>query len=82
MSKWCGPPHEPPYLCGAFARSAGRPCRQIAMTNGRCYLHGGKSTGAKKTKVKHGLYTKKMVQERKIMNILIQKTNILIRTVT
>ena len=30
--------------CGARTR-AGRPCRQPAMANGRCRLHGGKSTG-------------------------------------
>ena len=29
--------------CGALARSTGEPCRQIAMTNGRCYQHGGKT---------------------------------------
>ena len=33
-------------LCGAAARGA-RPhaCRNIAMANGRCHLHGGRSTG-------------------------------------
>ncbi|MEX1203623.1 MAG: HGGxSTG domain-containing protein [Dongiaceae bacterium] len=30
--------------CGAHTR-AGHPCRQPAMANGRCRLHGGKSTG-------------------------------------
>ena len=29
--------------CGALARSTGKPCQQIAMTNGRCYQHGGKT---------------------------------------
>lgn len=38
--------------CGAYARSAGRPCQHCAMANGRCYYHGGSS------KVKHGKYTK------------------------
>jgi hypothetical protein len=32
--------------CGAQTR-AGCPCRQPAMANGRCRLHGGKSTGAR-----------------------------------
>jgi hypothetical protein len=32
--------------CGARTR-AGCPCRQPAMANGRCRLHGGKSTGAR-----------------------------------
>jgi hypothetical protein len=31
--------------CGAKTR-AGPPCRQPAMKNGRCRLHGGKSPGA------------------------------------
>jgi len=29
--------------CGAYARSAGHPCRHCAMANGRCYYHGGSS---------------------------------------
>ena len=65
MGKWCGLPHEAQYLCGAHARSANRPCRQFAMKNGRCYLHGGKSTGANKPNIKHGLYTKEAIAERK-----------------
>lgn len=38
-------------LCGAKTRS-GEPCKNKGMPNGRCRLHGGKSTGPKdKTKV-------------------------------
>lgn len=33
--------------CGAQAKSTGKPCQAPAMKNGRCRLHGGKSTGAK-----------------------------------
>lgn len=41
-----------PKLCGAKTRT-GRPCRNYAMPNGRCRLHGGKSTGPKdKSKLK------------------------------
>lgn len=29
--------------CGARAKTTGEPCRQIAMANGRCYCHGGKT---------------------------------------
>jgi len=32
-------------LCGAHARTTGEPCRGAAMPNGRCRMHGGKSTG-------------------------------------
>ena len=33
--------------CGAKAKATGEPCRCPAMKNGRCRLHGGKSTGPK-----------------------------------
>ena len=39
----CGDPNAAPR-CGARTRRAGI-CRQPAMPNGRCRLHGGKSTG-------------------------------------
>jgi hypothetical protein len=35
---------DPPPRCGAKARS-GAPCRGPAMPNGRCRMHGGRSTG-------------------------------------
>jgi len=34
-------------MCGAYARSTGKPCRAKALANGKCKLHGGLSTGAK-----------------------------------
>ncbi|MDO4657915.1 HGGxSTG domain-containing protein [Kingella sp. (in: b-proteobacteria)] len=34
-------------ICGAKTR-AGKPCQNVAMANGRCRMHGGKSTGAPK----------------------------------
>ncbi|WP_197259891.1 HGGxSTG domain-containing protein [Paenibacillus dendritiformis] len=50
-------------LCGAKTRN-GEPCKKAALANGRCRLHGGKSTGPKdrtklkgnKNALKHGLY--------------------------
>lgn len=64
-------------LCGAKARqNNNKPCRQPAMANGRCRLHGGKSTGpkTKEGKVrsalanyKHGLYTKEAMEEKKLI---------------
>lgn len=36
---------EQPSECGAFARSSGQPCKMKALANGRCRIHGGKSTG-------------------------------------
>src|SRR5512139_3000695 len=32
-------------VCGAHARTTGKPCQAPAGPNGRCKLHGGKSTG-------------------------------------
>jgi len=31
--------------CGAFCRTTGKACLGYAMSNGRCRMHGGKSTG-------------------------------------
>ncbi len=33
--------------CGAYARSTGNPCQAKALSNGRCRMHGGMSTGPK-----------------------------------
>ena len=58
-----GNPHASPR-CGAHTR-AGGPCRQPAMPNGRCRLHGGLSTGPRTcagravlaaARTKHGQY--------------------------
>jgi len=80
MGKWNGPPHEAQYLCGAKAKHNGKPCRQFAMKNGRCYYHGGKSTGAKNPKVKHGRYTKEAIEERRQYAELLRQVNDLIAT--
>ncbi|MDD5276675.1 MAG: HGGxSTG domain-containing protein [Methylovulum sp.] len=52
--------------CGAKARSTGKGCLCPAMPNGRCRLHGGKSTGAPTGKAngnyKNGNYTKRHKQ--------------------
>lgn len=56
-------------LCGAKTR-AGTPCKNRAMPNGRCRMHGGKSTGAPPAKLKknnnankHGLFAKYLPKE-------------------
>ncbi len=60
----CGNPNAAPR-CGAHTRQAGT-CRQPAMPNGRCRLHGGKSTGPRTAeglaliraaRTKHGRYS-------------------------
>lgn len=55
-------------LCGAKARTTGKPCRGSAMSNGRCRFHGGKSTGRP---VKSGKWTKESLLQRKLVNELI-----------
>ncbi len=60
-------PHNPfAHLpkCGAKTRK-GTPCQLVGMKNGRCRLHGGKSTGPKTAAGRarcgnwiHGLYSK------------------------
>lgn len=39
--------------CGAHCRTTGLPCRNPAMENGRCRMHGGRSTGRP---IIHGVY--------------------------
>jgi len=56
--------------CGAKTR-AGTPCRSAAMPNGRCRMHGGKSTGPRTeaglaairaSRTKHGRFTQAAIQ--------------------
>lgn len=70
--------------CGAKARTnLNKPCRQPAMANGRCRLHGGKSTGPrtkegrkrmKEANTKHGLYSAEMIQARRHARDLIRES--------
>lgn len=64
--------------CGAKTRR-GTPCQAPAMPNGRCRLHGGKSTGAKTpegrersrlARTKHGNRTAKAKAERALYRML------------
>jgi hypothetical protein len=66
MGIWKGPPHEDIQRCGAKTRP-GHPCGHYAMKNGRCRYHGGLSTGARSPHrpLKHGLYTKEKILERR-----------------
>lgn len=48
--------------CGAYARTTGHPCQSPAMANGRCRMHGGKSTGRP---VIHGRNTKEAKRRRR-----------------
>jgi len=57
-------------ICGAKSKCTGKPCRQPAMENGRCRLHGGRSTGRP---VISGRWTKEAIQQRKMINNLLRE---------
>jgi len=61
--------------CGAYSRRTGKLCQQPAMKNGRCRLHGGKSTGPPKgnsNALKHGFYTKDAIAHRRHVRQLLK----------
>lgn len=55
-------------ICGAKARSNhSLPCRLKPLANGRCRFHGGK------TPIKHGLYSKEILSEKKVLKEFIDR---------
>ena len=56
-------------ICGAHARTTGKPCQKPPMANGRCRLHGGLSTGRPITT---GQHTKAAKAARKELRDLIR----------
>jgi len=67
--------------CGAKTRR-GTPCQAPAMANGRCRMHGGKSTGPRtpeglerlrQAKTKHGYYAAEAIRFRRMLNLLCQR---------
>jgi hypothetical protein len=68
----------PRVHCGARTRVGGS-CRQPAMKNGRCRLHGGKSlSGQAHGRYRHGLRTKETVeQNRRVAQLLKESKNLL-----
>jgi hypothetical protein len=86
MSKGGHPRNTKPMLvsprCGAKTRS-GSPCRSPAVDGKRrCRMHGGASgSGAPKgnqNALKHGLYTREAIQERKELRALLRDSRQLI----
>jgi hypothetical protein len=55
--------------CGAKCKQSEGLCRNPALPNGRCRIHGGKSTGPKP---KHGQYSKKSRARKKQVQQLIK----------
>jgi len=74
-------------VCGAKARSNNhQPCRRIAMTNGRCHLHGGltpKHNKGPKTEQgrqrqrmsnwKHGFRSKEAREEARLLRNMVKE---------
>lgn len=65
-------------LCGAHCRTTGESCRNHQMANGRCRMHGGKSTGRPVT---NGLFTNVALQERQTMLKLNRELRELLRSI-
>lgn len=87
MTKTSERPHANHYYphktCGAYARQTGQLCKAWAMKNGRCRLHGGKSTGAKSPHkpITHGRRTKETIAQRKAERGLLKASKELIDTI-
>ena len=61
--------------CGAKTRS-GKPCQSPGMKNGRCRMHGGKSTGAPKgnhNALKYGFYSKEAIDRRREVSAMLKQ---------
>jgi hypothetical protein len=75
-----GDPNNAPR-CGARTKSRqGQPCKAPAMPNGRCWVHGGPSTGprtleglarSRRARWKHGQRSAGAIAERKHLTALI-----------
>lgn len=60
-------------LCGAHCRTTGQPCRNHQMANGRCRMHGGKSTGRPITTGRNTAEAKR--QQRAIARLMREARN-------
>jgi hypothetical protein len=71
----------PRKYCGARTRIGGH-CRQPAMKNGRCRLHGGKSlSGKAHGRYRHGLRTKEAIKSQRQLNNLLKEARELLRRI-
>lgn len=71
----------PRIFCGAKTRTGGN-CRQPAMKNGRCRLHGGKSLAGKAHgRYRHGLRTKEAIEAGQRLSLLLREAKARLREV-
>ncbi|MDH7797151.1 MULTISPECIES: HGGxSTG domain-containing protein [unclassified Beijerinckia] len=71
------PSHFPAHFaaCGARTRS-GTACRAPAMSNGRCRMHGGLSSGpppGNQNALKHGQYSAEAIATRRRARALVRQ---------
>lgn len=72
----------PRIFCGAHTRIGGV-CRQPAMKNGRCRLHGGESkSGKEHGRYRHGMRTKEMMEHRRQMRAILQASKKIITDIS
>ena len=69
------------FICGAKTRQ-GKPCPNAPMKNGRCRMHGGKSTGprtpegkerSRRANWKHGYYSAESIAMRRYVRWLLHE---------
>ena len=81
---WQFGPNWPGQRCGAKGKRSGLPCKNPAMKNGRCRIHGGKSPGAPKGiangNYRHGSYTKAAKAQRREDMARVQELERMART--
>jgi len=71
----------PRTKCGARTRAGGS-CRQPAMKNGRCRLHGGKSkSGKEHGRYRHGGRTKEAMEMRRRFAELVRESKRMLREI-
>jgi hypothetical protein len=84
-----GNPNTAPR-CGANSKRTHQPCKQPAMANGRCRLHGGKSTGprtreglerSRKANWKHGDYSQQAKADRHNLQTLFKDAMALLKQI-
>jgi hypothetical protein len=77
--------------CGAKTKGKGTPCQSPAMPNGRCRMHGGRSTGAKTpegieriraARTKHGRYSAASIAQRRAARQAIREIRALLKAAT
>jgi hypothetical protein len=75
--------------CGARTRQ-GTPCRAPAMANGRCRMHGGKSTGprtaaglarSRRARYQHGYYSTEAKAQRRAVLAMMRQCRALVEQI-